>query len=202
MNENNLETPKKEENSFINAPVLEVELFWNLVNKLQKGNLTLEQMLEIMNKETNWEERRKNKYLCQYNIKRDIGRLKSQKRIKKSLNKVRKKLNSTEKLFTEKTNKDLEKLESHGADFIDDENNVIEVKKSLHKYNIRHALLQLIYARDTLTKVKDLKIYTRDYEISQENLSGVKRMLSFYNIEIYSYNPKKDNFIKKDIPGC
>lgn len=179
--------------------MLEVELFWNLAKKLQNSKITLERVLEIMKKEAGWKERRTNAYLCRYNIKADIGRLKSQKRTKRPLNKVKENLNPAEHLVAEKVDYEIQKLQSYGADFIDSENNVIEVKKSLHKYNIKHALLQLIYAKDTLKKVKELKIYTKNYELSQENISTVKRMLNFYKIKIYSFDPEKDKFVKKNI---
>ena len=199
VEENDLKTPRKQENSFIDAPVLEVELFWNLVKKLQHGSITLEKMFEIMKKEVSWEERRTNTYLCRYNVKKEVGRLKSQKRAKKPLKEFKGRLNPTERLFAEKSKTKLQKLKSHGADFIDGQNNIIEVKKSLHKYNIKHALLQLIFAKDTLEETNKLKIYTRNYKLSQEELSAIKRMLNFYNIEIYEHNSIKDKFVKKDI---
>lgn len=177
------------------APVLETLKFWLQIRRLRQNQTTIEQVISKM-KEEDWSKDRTTKYLNQYNIKKEVGRQRSQLRKQKPINKE--KLNPTEELVIQKLDGDTKRIKGYGADLLHNQKEVIEIKKALHNHSIDYAILQLAYAKQTLPqKIEDFKIYTKEYKLTQNQYSGYKKYINHYNITIHEYDQQKDKFIQK-----
>lgn len=184
----NFEPPEK----VIDAPVLEVLKFWLNVRRAKEERISLEEVISRMEKY--WDEERTNRYLNQFDIKKECKRYNSQRKTAKEVEQTNSRLYSTEKLFLKHQGQKILKLRGYGADFLDPKNNeIIEVKKKLSTINISHAIIQLNYGEKHL-EAGEKAIYTRKVDLKDKETSEYKKYLKFHDIKIYEFNQDKESF--------
>lgn len=189
---------ENENRTRIQAPVLEVELFWNLIEKLRAGGVTLEDVFDTMKTEADWNPDKTNRYLNNYNIKEEIGRYRTKRRWKEDIKDLEN-LTTTEKMVINHLGKkETEKLQALGVDFLH-KNSLIEVKTTLNYQTGKIATLQLNYAEEILEGKLDKKIYLESLGASRYDLSGLKRFFNFYDIDLYRYRPENRKFEKVEL---
>lgn len=186
-----------DEKSMIQAPVEEVEFFWKCAEKVLKGEISLEQMIDKLSEENEWPRSKTINLANRYNIKKEAGRSGSKIGKKTGFEDFEGRIYPSEEFVLEKLDEnEIVVLDGYGADFVYRDDILIEAKKTLGTYNTAKALLQLVYAEDKLGKTYDKRVYAREIGNLEGEESSYRSFTNFYDIGIYEYKEETKSFEK------